>query len=100
MDPTNPLRLRGDFNDDCSTATLTNSNELALSERPDLKLAKAAESFAEARIEQRAQRGKFRCELRRTSGRQSNGIRLSVRTAVMTHSVHPHTSLLHSGVLS
>jgi len=48
---TKPLRLRGRLNDvmlHCHR--YTNSTELALSERPDLKLAKAAESFAEARI--------------------------------------------------
>jgi cobalt-zinc-cadmium efflux system outer membrane protein len=53
MTPEEPLSLRGDFNDVIAPLPpLTNSTELALSERPDLKLAKAAESFAEARIEQ------------------------------------------------
>jgi len=47
---------------------LTNSTELALSERPDLKLAKAAESFAEARIEQARADGRLDASL--TAGYQ------------------------------
>lgn len=48
-----PLRLRGDFDGLVTPlSTLAEATELALSNRPDLKLAKAAESFAEARIEQ------------------------------------------------
>jgi cobalt-zinc-cadmium efflux system outer membrane protein len=48
-----PLRLRGDFDGLVTPLSpLAEATELALSNRPDLKLAKAAESFAEARIEQ------------------------------------------------
>src|SRR5258708_36791954 len=50
--PDGPLRLRGDFNDVIAPLPpLADAPERALAERPDLKLAKAAESFAEARIE-------------------------------------------------
>src|SRR3989442_6031114 len=60
MTPDEPLRLRGDFNDViASLPPLTNATTLALSERPDLKLAKAAESFAEARIEQARAEGRL-----------------------------------------
>jgi cobalt-zinc-cadmium efflux system outer membrane protein len=58
MGPDEPLRLRGDFNDVIAPlVALADATDRALSDRPDLKLAKAAESFAEARIEQaRAER--------------------------------------------
>ena len=69
MNSEEPLRLRGDFNDVIAPLpTLTNSTELALSERPDLKLAKAAESFAEARIEQARSEGRLDASL--TAGYQ------------------------------
>ena len=69
MSPDEPLRLRGDFNDVIAPLPpLTNSTELALSERPDLKLAKAAESFAEARIEQARTEGRLDASL--TAGYQ------------------------------
>ena len=59
-----PLRLRGDFNDVIvPLPTLSDSTELALSERPDLKLAKAAEKFAEARIEQARAEGSLDASL-------------------------------------
>ena len=60
MNPDEPLRLRGDFNDVIvPLPPLTASTELALSERPDLKLAQAAESLAEARIEQARSEGRL-----------------------------------------
>lgn len=69
MTPDEPLRLRGDFNDVIAPLPpLTSSTELALSERPDLKLAKAAESFAEARIEQARSEGRLDASL--TAGYQ------------------------------
>jgi len=69
MNSEEPLRLRGDFNDVIAPLPpLTNSTELALSERPDLKLAKAAESFAEARIEQARSEGRLDASL--TAGYQ------------------------------
>jgi len=64
MSPDEPLRLRGDFNDVIAPLPpLTISTELAISERPDLKLAKAAESFAEARIEQARTEGRLDASL-------------------------------------
>jgi cobalt-zinc-cadmium efflux system outer membrane protein len=64
-----PLRLRGDFNDVIAPLPpLTNATELALAERPDLKLAKTAESFAEARIEQARSEGRLDASL--TAGYQ------------------------------
>ncbi|MDX6528191.1 MAG: outer membrane protein heavy metal efflux system [Blastocatellia bacterium] len=60
MTPDEPLRLRGDFNDVIAPLPLlAEATERALSERPDLKLAKAAESFAEARIEQARAEGRL-----------------------------------------
>lgn len=60
MAPDEPLRLRGDFNDLISPLSpLAEATTRALAERPDLKLAKAAESFAEARIEQARAEGRL-----------------------------------------
>jgi cobalt-zinc-cadmium efflux system outer membrane protein len=60
MTPDEPLRLRGDFNDVIAPLPLlAEATERALSDRPDLKLAKAAESFAEARIEQARAEGRL-----------------------------------------
>jgi len=64
MTPNEPLRLRGDFNDVIAPLpTLADATERALTARPDLKLAKAAESFAEARIEQARSEGKLDASL-------------------------------------
>jgi outer membrane protein, heavy metal efflux system len=69
MGPEEPLRLRGDFNDLITPLPpLVEAAERALSERPDLKLAKAAERFAEARIEQARSEGKLDASL--TAGYQ------------------------------
>jgi cobalt-zinc-cadmium efflux system outer membrane protein len=69
MSPDEPLRLRGDFNDVIAPLPpLTLSTELALSERPDLKLAKAAESLAEASIERARADGRLDASL--TAGYQ------------------------------
>ncbi|HJX90947.1 MAG TPA: TolC family protein [Pyrinomonadaceae bacterium] len=69
MTPDEPLRLRGDFNDVITPlSSVAEATERALSERPDLKLAKAAESFAEARIEQARAQGKLDANL--TAGYQ------------------------------
>src|SRR6266566_1908612 len=64
MAPDEPLRLRGDFNDLIAPLSpLAEATTRALSERPDLKLAKAAESFAEARIEQAHAEGRLDASL-------------------------------------
>jgi outer membrane protein, heavy metal efflux system len=64
MTPDEPLRLRGDFNDVIAPLPpLADATERALTERPDLKLAKAAESFAEARIEQARSEGRLDASL-------------------------------------
>src|SRR5256886_1410154 len=64
MTPEEPLRLRGDFNDLITPLSpLAQATERALSERPDLKLAKAAENFAEARIEQARSEGRLDASL-------------------------------------
>jgi cobalt-zinc-cadmium efflux system outer membrane protein len=60
MTPDEPLRLRGDFNDLATPLSpVAEATQLALSERPDLKLAKAAENFAQARIEQARAEGRL-----------------------------------------
>jgi outer membrane protein, heavy metal efflux system len=64
MTPNEPLRLRGDFNDVIAPLPpLADATERAITARPDLKLAKAAESFAEARIEQARSEGKLDASL-------------------------------------
>jgi cobalt-zinc-cadmium efflux system outer membrane protein len=64
MTPDEPLRLRGDFNDVIGPLpTLAEVTNRALSERPDLKLARAAEAFAEARIEQARADGRLDASL-------------------------------------
>jgi cobalt-zinc-cadmium efflux system outer membrane protein len=64
MTPDEPLRLRGDFNDVITPLSpLAEATVRALSERSDLKLAKAAESFAEARIEQARAEGRLDASL-------------------------------------
>ena len=64
MTPDEPIRLRGDFNDVLvPLPVLADATERALAERPDLKLAKAAESFAEAQIEQARAEGKLDASL-------------------------------------
>jgi cobalt-zinc-cadmium efflux system outer membrane protein len=69
MTPDEPLRLRGDFNKAIAPLPpIAEATERALSERPDLKLAKAAESFAEARIEQARVEGRLDASL--TAGYQ------------------------------
>jgi cobalt-zinc-cadmium efflux system outer membrane protein len=80
MTPDEPLRLRGDFNDLVSPlAPLSEATDRALADRPDLKLAKATESFAEARIEQARAEGRLDASLtagyqRMDSGFPLNGI--------------------------
>ena len=69
MRPEEPLRLSGDFSDVIAPLPpLTDATNLALSARPDLKLAKAAEIFAEARIEQARTEGRLDASL--TAGYQ------------------------------
>lgn len=69
MGPEEPLRLHGDFDDLVAPLTLiSEATERALNERPDLKLAKATESFAEARIEQARAEGRLDASL--TTGYQ------------------------------
>ena len=64
MSPEEPLRLRGDFNDLATPLPpLMEATERALSERPDLKLAKATESLAAARIEQARSEGRLDASL-------------------------------------
>jgi outer membrane protein, heavy metal efflux system len=64
MTPDQPLRLSGDFGGVVSPVSpITEATEQALAERPDLKLAKAAESFAEARIEQARAEGRLDASL-------------------------------------
>jgi cobalt-zinc-cadmium efflux system outer membrane protein len=64
MTPDEPLRLRGDFNGMIAPLpTLADVTNRAISERPDLKLARAVESFAEARIEQARAEGRLDASL-------------------------------------
>jgi cobalt-zinc-cadmium efflux system outer membrane protein len=60
MMPEEPLRLRGDFDDLINPLTpLAEATERAIAERPDLRLAKAFERLAEARIEQARAEGRL-----------------------------------------
>jgi len=65
MTPEEPLRLRGDFDDLISPlSAVSEATERALADRPDLKLAKATESFAEALIEQARAEGRLDASLK------------------------------------
>src|SRR5258705_1397398 len=64
MTPDEPLRLRGDFNDVIAPLLpVAEATMRALSDRPDLKLMKAGEIFAEARIEQARAEGRLDASL-------------------------------------
>jgi len=64
MNPEEPLRLRGDFNNLISPLPpITEATEQALRERPDLLAARAAESLAEAQIEQARAGGRLDASL-------------------------------------
>jgi cobalt-zinc-cadmium efflux system outer membrane protein len=69
MTPEEPLRLRGDFDDLIAPLTpMAEATQRALAERPDLRLAKAFESLAEARIDQARAEGRVDASL--TAGYQ------------------------------
>ena len=64
MPPEEPLRLRGDFAEPITQLTgLPEATDRALAERPDLKLARAFESLAEARSEQARAAGRLDASL-------------------------------------
>jgi outer membrane protein, heavy metal efflux system len=64
MTPEEPLRLSGDFEDLINPLTpLAEATQLAIAERPDLRLAKAFESLAEARIDQARAEGRLDASL-------------------------------------
>jgi len=64
MNPDEQLRLNGDFKDLIRPMRpLAEATQQALAARPDLKLAKATESFAEARIEQARSEGRVDASL-------------------------------------
>lgn len=92
-----PLRLRGDFNDLITPLSLlAEATERALSERPDLKLAKAAESFAEARIEQARAEGRLNASViagyqRMDSSYPLNGINDAGRPSPIRSNFHYFT---------
>ncbi|HJZ82838.1 MAG TPA: TolC family protein [Pyrinomonadaceae bacterium] len=78
MAPDEPLRLRGDFDDLINPlAPLADATARALAERPDLKLARAAESFAEARIEQARVEGRLDASLTAGYLRMDSGFPLN-----------------------
>lgn len=69
MTPEEPLRLRGTFDDLITPLTpVVAATDLALVERPDLKLAKEVETLSEARIEQARAAGRLDASL--TTGYQ------------------------------
>jgi len=69
MAPEDPLRLKGDFNDlIVSLPPINDATTRALANRPDLKLARAVEKLAEARIEDARAQG--RADLSLTAGYQ------------------------------
>jgi cobalt-zinc-cadmium efflux system outer membrane protein len=64
MGPEEPLRLRGDFNDLVGPLPpIAEATAHALQERPDLRAARAAESLAEAQIEQARATGRLDASL-------------------------------------
>ncbi|MDQ2936408.1 MAG: TolC family protein [Acidobacteriota bacterium] len=80
MTPEEPLRLSGDFDDLINPLTpLAEATQRAIAERPDLRLAIAFESLAEARIDQARAEGRLDASLtggyqRMNSGFPLNGI--------------------------
>ncbi len=94
MSPDEPLRLRGGFNDMIAPLPpLTTSVEVAFSYRPDLKLAKAAESFAEARIEQARAEGRLDASL--TAGYQRMDSSYPLNGITDTGQLSPIRSTFH-----
>src|SRR5262249_55420713 len=78
MGPDEPLRLSGDFKNLISPMrSLADATEQALATRPDLKLAKATESFAAARIEQARSEGRVDASLSVGYQRMDSGFPLS-----------------------
>jgi outer membrane protein, heavy metal efflux system len=64
MTPEEPLRLRGDLNPAVEPLpSITVVTEVALKERPDVQAARAAETVAEAQIEQARSEGRFDASL-------------------------------------
>lgn len=69
MEPDEPLRLRGNFDDLISQLLpLAEATEHALAQRPDLQVARAAEKLADAQIEQARATGRLDASL--TAGYQ------------------------------
>jgi cobalt-zinc-cadmium efflux system outer membrane protein len=69
MTPEEPLRLKGDFKDLIAPLPpVADTTERALSDRPDLKMARAAEKLAEAQIEEARTQGRLDASL--TAGYQ------------------------------
>jgi cobalt-zinc-cadmium efflux system outer membrane protein len=78
MNPEEPLRLRGDFNDLIGPLPpLAEATESALAGRPDLKLARALEGLAEARIEQARAGGRLDASLVAGYQRMNSGFPVS-----------------------
>jgi cobalt-zinc-cadmium efflux system outer membrane protein len=74
MRPEEPLRVRGDFIELIgSLPTLPEATEQALSVRPDLRAARAAEALAEAQIEQARAEGRPDASLRAGYQRMKQG---------------------------
>ncbi|HKP12732.1 MAG TPA: TolC family protein [Blastocatellia bacterium] len=73
MPPTEPLRLRGEFNADQQPSPQGDALRSALASRPDLAAAKAAEALAQAQIEQARTEGKVDASLFANYMRQSMG---------------------------
>jgi cobalt-zinc-cadmium efflux system outer membrane protein len=92
-----PLRLRGDFDGLVTPLSpLVEATQLALANRPDLKLARAAESFAEARIEQARAGGRLDASLfagyqRMDSSYPLNGINAAGQLSPIRSSFHYFT---------
>jgi cobalt-zinc-cadmium efflux system outer membrane protein len=96
-EPSEPLKLRGDFDGLIDTLpALADSTARALKERPDLLAARAAEALAEARIDEARAGGRADAEVRAgyqrmRSGFNVNGIDKAGRLAPIEDTSHSVT---------
>lgn len=94
MEPAEPLRLRGSFAELDPLPALAEATERALRERPDLKAARAAESLAEAQIEQARAEGRLDASL--MAGYERNQMGFPVRGVNTAGQLAPVMSTFHS----
>ena len=77
-EPSEPLKLRGDFDGLIDTLpAMADATTRALNERPDIQAARAVEALAEARVEEARSTGRADAEVRAGYQRMSTGFMLN-----------------------